>query len=82
MAQHKHSKHSKHPEHPPVSNAKKKMRKVKVISVAVIFFFLFGAGIAFFAAGSDILWLIVGAIAGGLLGLVFGRQIVKGLFKE
>ncbi|HVZ96319.1 MAG TPA: hypothetical protein VG847_05555 [Chitinophagaceae bacterium] len=84
MAQHhKHSKHSgHHPEHPPVPQSKINARKYRVITVAVIFFLLFGTGIAFFASGGNIIWLITGAIIGGFLGFFFGKQIVKGLFKE
>jgi len=80
---HKHSKHSAHhPQHPPVPQVKKNIRKYRVIAVAIVFFLLFGTGIAFFAAGNDPAWLISGALIGGLLGFLFGRQIVKGLFKN
>ncbi len=84
MAQHhKHSKHhAHHPEHPPVPQAKINARKNRVIAVAVIFFLLFGTGIAFFASDGNIVWLISGAVIGGLLGFFFGKQIVMGLFKN
>lgn len=75
-------KKKKHPAHPPVPQIKKDIKKYRVIAVAIIFFLLFGAGIAFFAAGNNITWLITGGIIGAASGYFFGRQIVKGLFKE
>jgi hypothetical protein len=75
-------KKKKHPEHPPVPQIKKDIKKYRVIAVAVIFFLLFGAGIAFFAAGNSPTWLIAGSITGAGCGYLFGQQIVKGLFKE
>jgi membrane protein YdbS with pleckstrin-like domain len=78
MAQQK-KKH--HPGHPPVPKIKKEIKRWRVILVAIIFFVLFGAGIAWFAAGNNATWLFVGAAIGALLGYFFGRQIVHGLFK-
>jgi uncharacterized membrane protein len=77
-----HTKKKKHPAHPPVPRIKKDIKKYRVIAVAVIFFLLFGAGITFFAAGSNVIWLVTGALIGAICGFFFGRQIVKGLFKE
>lgn len=77
-----HSKKKKHPEHPPVPQIKKDLKKYRVIAVAIIFFLLFGAGIAFFAAGNNVTWLISGALIGAVCGYLFGRQIVKGLFTK
>lgn len=76
-----HTKKKKHPEHPPVPQIKKDIKKYRVIAVAVIFFLLFGAGIAFFADGNST-WLITGGLIGAICGYFFGRQIVKGLFKN
>jgi len=83
MAQHhKHSKHhAHHPAHPPVPESKTIIRKGRVIAVAMIFFILFGTGIAFFADGGTV-WLVAGGILGALLGFFFGKQVVKGLFKK
>ena len=77
-----HSKKKRHPEHPPVPQSKRNIKKYRVIAVAIIFFLLFGAGIAFFAAGSNTTWLITGALIGAICGYFFGRQIVKGLFTK
>lgn len=76
-----HKKKHHHPEHPPVPKIKKEIKRWKVISVAIIFFLLFGLGIAYFAGG-DITWLVTGGIIGGIAGYFFGRQIVHGLFKN
>ena len=77
-----HTKKKKHSPHPPVPQIKKDIKKYRVITVAVIFFLLFGTGIAFFAAGNNISWLITGALIGAVCGYFFGKQIVKGLFKN
>lgn len=75
-------KHQHHPSHPPVPQAKKTIRKVRIISVAVIIFIVFGAGMAFFAAGANVMWLTIGGIVGAFGGYLFGMQIVKGLLKR
>lgn len=77
-----HTKKKKHPEHPPVPQIKKDIKKYRVIAVAIIFFLLFGAGIAFFAAGNNDTWLITGGLIGAICGYFFGKQIVNGLFKK
>ncbi len=53
-----------------------------IVTVVVIIFGLLGMGITFFAAGSDIMWLSAGTVAGLILGYFFGLQIVKGLSKK
>jgi ABC-type dipeptide/oligopeptide/nickel transport system permease subunit len=52
------------------------------VLVSVIFFCLFGMGIAYFAAGSSLLWLMIGAAAGAVAGYFFGHQIDKALSKK
>jgi hypothetical protein len=64
---------------PPKINSK---RANGIITVAVIIFGLLGMGITFFAAGSSIIWLSAGALAGLVFGYFFGHQIVKGLSKN
>lgn len=77
-----HTKKKKHPAHPPVPQIKKDIKKYRVIAVAIIFFLLFGTGIAFFAAGNNVTGLITGGSIGAIIGYYFGLQIVKGLFKN
>ena len=79
MTQKKKKQH--HPAHPPVPRIKKEIRKLRIISVAVIFFIIFGLGIAYFAGGSATA-LIAGGIIGAITGYFFGHQIVKGLLKN
>jgi hypothetical protein len=50
--------------------------------VAIIFFALLGLGIAFFAAGTSVLWLAIGAIAGAVAGYFFGKQIDRSFSKK
>ncbi len=64
---------------PPKINSK---RANWIVSVVVIIFGLLGMGITFFAAGSDIIWLSAGTVAGLIFGYFFGLQIVKGLSKK
>jgi len=64
---------------PPKINSK---RANGIITVAVIIFGLLGMGITFFAAGSDMIWLSAGTVAGLIIGYFFGLQIVKGLSKK
>ena len=66
-----HTKKKKHPEHPPVPQIKKDIKKYRVIAVVVIIFLLFGTGIAFFAAGNNMTWLISGGLAGAVCGYLF-----------
>lgn len=77
-----HTKKKHHPAHPPVPPVKKEIKRWRVILVAIILFVLFGAGIAWFAAGNDAAWLISGGSIGAVIGYFFGRQIVHGLFKN
>ncbi|MDQ2863723.1 MAG: hypothetical protein M3R50_08790 [Bacteroidota bacterium] len=79
MTQKKKNQH--HPEHPPVPRIKKEIRKLRIISVAVIFFIIFGLGIAYFANAATA-GLIAGGVIGAIAGYFFGHQIVKGLLKS
>ncbi|MFM6926517.1 MAG: hypothetical protein ACKOU7_13505 [Ferruginibacter sp.] len=80
MPQSKKRKHH-HEHHQPASAEKAKNNKSAVL-VAVIFFCVLGIGITYFAAGPDLLWLLVGAVAGGIAGYFFGQQIDKALAKK
>ena len=66
-----------HHDYRPPANAVKAKKNKSAVAVAVIFFSLIGLGIAYFAAGSGILWLIAGAGLGAIAGYYFGRQINK-----
>ncbi len=79
MSQPKKRKHLTHTNTPKVA---KGIIYHKIIPVAVVIFILFGTGIAFFAAGYNITWLIAGALIGAVSGFLFGYQIAKGLSKK
>lgn len=79
MAQPKKRKHPHHTQTPKVPG---RIIYHKVIPVVVIIFILFGIGIAFFAVGNNITWLIAGALIGGVSGFFFGYAIAKGLSKK
>ena len=66
-----------HHDHRPPANAVKATKNKSAVLVSVIFLGLTGVGIAFFAAGSDPLWLIVGAVTGAVAGYFSGGRIDK-----
>ena len=67
--------------HPTLSE-RRSMKNSEVILVCVIIIALLGAGISFFVMGANALWIVSGAILGGIIGYLFGVQIVKGLSKK
>ncbi len=71
--------HHEHPIVPPTAKTKKARSAVKV---AIVFFGILGLGIAFFAAGTSVIWLVIGAIAGAVAGYFFGHQIDRSFSKE
>ena len=75
-------KRKHHHEFQPPANAVKSKKNRSAVLVSLIFFGLIGAGIAFFAVGSNPLWLITGAAAGAVGGYYFGRQIDKSFAKK
>lgn len=64
---------------PPKINAQ---RTKGIVTVAVILFALLGAGICFFAANGNIIWVIASGILGACVGYFFGHQVVKGLSRK
>ncbi len=80
MPRSKQRKH--HHEYRPPANAVKAKKNKSAVLAALIFFGLIGIGIAFFAAGSDPLWLILGAAAGVTGGYFFGKQVDRSFSKK
>lgn len=80
MAKSKKRKHN-HDFHPPTHSTKANKNKSAVL-VAGIFFCLLGMGIAYFAAGTNVLWLLAGAVLGAVGGYFFGLQIDKSFSKK
>jgi len=70
-----------HDFHPPTHPDKAQKTKSAVL-VASIFFCLLGIGIAYFAAGASLLWMLVGAVAGAVGGYFFGLQIDRSFSKK
>ncbi|HAO46928.1 MAG TPA: hypothetical protein PLZ45_14585 [Ferruginibacter sp.] len=70
-----------HEFHAP-ANAEKSQKNKSAVPAGIVFFTLVGIGIAFFAAGSDPLWLGVGALAGAAGGYFFGKQVDKSFSKK
>lgn len=67
--------------HPSLSERRAE-KNGNVVLVSVIIVAVLGCGIAFFLAGVNALWLITGAVIGGIIGYLFGAQIVKSLSKK
>ena len=80
MPKSKQRKH--HHEHAGAPHLVKTDKSRSAVPVAVVFFALLGLGIAFFAAGTSILWLIIGAVAGAVAGYFFGKQMDSSLSKK
>jgi uncharacterized membrane protein YfcA len=59
-----------------------KPNKGSAVTVTVIFFAIIGLAIAYFTAGTDPLWLAVGAVAGAACGYFFGKQLNKSFSKK
>ncbi len=76
------SKKRKNHEYRPPANAMKSKRNKSAVKVMIVFFSLIGIGIAFFAMGSNPIWLVTGAIAGAIGGYYFGKQIDKSFAKK
>jgi sterol desaturase/sphingolipid hydroxylase (fatty acid hydroxylase superfamily) len=53
----------------------------RIVTAGIVFFAVIGLGIAFFAAGGNMLWVIAGAVIGGIAGYFFGKALKKGLLK-
>lgn len=70
-----------HDFHPPAHTAKEEKTK-SAVTASAVFFCLLGIGIAYFAAGASILWLVVGAVAGAAGGYFFGQQIDRSFSKK
>ncbi len=52
------------------------------VPVAMGFLGLIGLGIAYFAAGSSVLWLCIGALLGLVGGYYFGKQLDRSFSKK
>ncbi|MBS1655497.1 MAG: hypothetical protein JSU05_11670 [Bacteroidetes bacterium] len=73
-------RHHHHQQHPTPPAHPKKTKSA--VPVTTLFFGILGLGIAYFAAGSDFMWMAVGAIAGAAIGYFFGHGIDRSVSKE
>jgi hypothetical protein len=74
--------HHAHPANHPHQESHTAKKHTKLLAASIVFFALIGFGIAFFATGSDIVWLLVGAAAGAAIGYLVGGQAEKALLKK
>jgi hypothetical protein len=75
-------KRKHHHEHVVPAGTVKSKKNRSAVTVAVVFFGILGLGIAFFAAGPSVLWLIAGTAVGVVGGYFFGRQIDRSFSKN
>ena len=75
-------KRKQHHEHHMPAGTARESKTRSALTISVIFFGLLGLGIAFFAAGVSIPWLIAGAAAGAAGGYFFGKQIDRSFSKK
>ena len=71
----KRKQHHDHHDYHALASREKTGKARRAVVVATVFFGLLGLGIAYFAAGASILWLLAGAVVGAAGGYYFGRQI-------
>lgn len=74
--------HHAHPAHQPHPESHGNKKHTKLLAASIVFFGLIGLGIAFFAAGADVVWLLGGAVAGAAIGYLVGGQAEKALLKK
>ena len=74
-------KNSTHHNTPGTAIPKPKKTNRSIV-VTVIFFALIGLGISYFVAGSNITGLIIGLIAGSIIGYIFAMHVNKSLTKK
>ena len=79
MSQSKKRDAQKHPHMDYIPHAKKRNTAKPV---AIIFCMLLSLAIAWFAAGSSPLWLLVGALLGAAFGYFLGSQMDKSIDKK
>jgi hypothetical protein len=53
----------------------------RIVTAAVVLFAVVGLGIAYFASEGKTIWIIAGAVIGGIAGYFFGKALKKGLLK-
>jgi hypothetical protein len=53
----------------------------RIVAAAAVLFAVVGLGIAFFASNGKLVWVIAGAVIGGIAGYFFGKALKKGLLK-
>ena len=75
-------KRKQHHDFHPETHATKEKKTKSAVLVAGIFFCLLGIGIAYFAAGVSLHWLLTGAVAGAAAGYFFGLQIDRSISKK
>ena len=75
---HKHHQHQHHPNQPqPQQQGKHTPRRRSAVTIMTVFIGILGLFIAFIAAGTDILWLVAGALAGAVAGYFIGHSMDK-----
>lgn len=79
---HKHVQHHGKPSEKPSENHPKHKKANQSIIVSVIFFALIGLGISYFIGSSSVIALVIGALAGGVVGYIFALQVNKSLLKK
>jgi hypothetical protein len=77
--QHHHQHHSQ-AAHTSVPKAASKANE-RIVTAAAVLFAVVGLGIAYFASEGKIVWVIAGAVIGGIAGYFFGKALKKGLLK-
>lgn len=73
-----HKHHHPHHPAPPHAHAKRKSSAAAVLSILTA---ILGLAVAFFSQGADVLWMIIGAASGAVIGYFMGHNMDRGLKK-
>ncbi|MCW3117169.1 MAG: hypothetical protein JWM28_1251 [Chitinophagaceae bacterium] len=75
----KHKEHLRQFQHRQENNTSVPKRKAAVIFAVVGT--VIGLAVSYFSSDANLVWIAAGAVAGGVAGYLFGRNIDKGLTK-
>jgi len=74
-------KHHPHPHHAQIHDTHTKPKRSAALVLAIIAAIL-GLAVAYFTQGPDILWMIIGASLGAVVGYLIGHSMDKAIEKK
>lgn len=71
----RHKHHSHHPQYNSPHTTIKARRSAAVVLATIAA--ILGFAVAYFSQGADILWMVIGAVSGAIIGYIVGRNMDK-----